>query len=488
MHFQLVHLSGPQRGKTQVCRRRRVRIGTAKDAAVRFPSGRPIARRHADIEFNEPECAFHLRAREGRVFVGDREVHEVILEDDDTIEVGLNGPRLRFKIVEGSTCKPVREMLRDARQARTERGLSAWVRSLERDLVLRSSWQLRTALLFVVVGLAFGAAYLGGALASRRVAGRQQTFWQEEAKSWSSRIEALQSQMHGQLEQFRDIEAQHASREELAALRADLAQRAQVVDALVARNAALQKVLDVYSRGVCLIYGVFEFIPPPEAKDIDPVEPIRIQYFGSGFLVSTRGHVITNRHVAEPWADESSFDDLLSQQFTPRFVALTAVFPGVPPVAVDPKTIELTPDGVDVAVMQVRVADVPVLPLHEGDLRELRGGPIILIGYPTGLNGVLARAEPELVAEVLELAPDTRSLVEELAKRGAVVPIITQGALNEVRPRRLVYDAETTFGGSGGPVFAADGTVIGVNFAVTRDFGGSNFGVPIEFARRLLPE
>jgi len=75
----------------------------------------------------------------------------------------------------------------------------------------------------------------------------------------------------------------------------------------------------------------------------------------------------------------------------------------------------------------------------------------------------------------------------ELAAKGAIAPVITQGALNEVRERRLVYDAETTFGGSGGPVFASDGTVIGVNFAVTRDFGGANFGVPIEFARRLLP-
>jgi S1-C subfamily serine protease len=58
--------------------------------------------------------------------------------------------------------------------------------------------------------------------------------------------------------------------------------------------------------------------------------------------------------------------------------------------------------------------------------------------------------------------------------------------LNEVRERRLVYDAETTSGGSGGPVFGPDGSVVGVNFAVTRDFSGSNFWVPIHFARPLL--
>jgi len=35
-------------------------------------------------------------------------------------------------------------------------------------------------------------------------------------------------------------------------------------------------------------------------------------------------------------------------------------------------------------------------------------------------------------------------------------------------------------------VFASNGTVVGVNFAVTRDFAGSNFGVPIRFALALL--
>jgi serine protease Do len=49
-----------------------------------------------------------------------------------------------------------------------------------------------------------------------------------------------------------------------------------------------------------------------------------------------------------------------------------------------------------------------------------------------------------------------------------------------------VYDAATTSGGSGGPLFNRNGKVIGINFAVLRDFGGSNLAVPARYATKLL--
>ena len=51
---------------------------------------------------------------------------------------------------------------------------------------------------------------------------------------------------------------------------------------------------------------------------------------------------------------------------------------------------------------------------------------------------------------------------------------------------RLVYDAQTTSGGSGGPLFNDSGKVIGVNFAILSGFSGSNFAVPISRAAKLL--
>jgi S1-C subfamily serine protease len=470
---------------------RRLQIGTARNATIRFPQRSHVARHHAEITFAEAECSFHLTALEGRVFVNGSEVREVILEHNDLLEIGLNGPKVRFRIPAGSTCKPVRQMLRDAHEVRRESGLLAFASVLQRDLLFQSSWLARLTIAVLVVAVAFGAAYMGGTVGTQRATERHESLRQEQVNSWTVQMAALREQLQKQLEEFRHEQAGHASREELTELRSDLARRAQVVDSLVAGNQALQHVLDVYSRGVCLIHGVFTLQKPPGEQNAareeseDPL--LQLEYFGSGFLATPEGQVITNRHVAEPWSNDETAAQLLTQGLVPHFVELTASFPGKEPVPVDPTTIRLSTEGVDVAILQVRVEGVPVLPMYDGDVRAFRGGHVILLGYPTGLNGVLARAEPDLVADVLARATDTRTLIVELAAKGAISPVITQGALNEVRERRLVYDAETTFGGSGGPVFGPDGTVIGVNFAITRGFGGSNFGVPIEFTRRLLP-
>jgi len=44
----------------------------------------------------------------------------------------------------------------------------------------------------------------------------------------------------------------------------------------------------------------------------------------------------------------------------------------------------------------------------------------------------------------------------------------------------------TTTGGSGGPLFNNEGKVIGINFAMVREFGGSNFAIPVNYGMSLL--
>lgn len=274
-------------------------------------------------------------------------------------------------------------------------------------------------------------------------------------------------------------------------LRDELAGYAEVAERAGRDDAALREVFEVYSRGVCLIHGIFTLFQVQNGQREQMTnaagDPLLLEYVGSGFLASAEGHVLTNRHVAEPWWRNPTVAPLIQVGLVPDFVSLSLTFPGKDPIAVDTATIRLGPEDIDVGVLKVEVEGVPVLPLAPGSATELRGDRVVLLGYPTGLNALLARSERDLVEEVMQAATDTTSLITELARRGAVAPIITQGALNEVKPRRLVYDAATTTGGSGGPVFGASGLVIGINFAITRNFDGSNFGVPISFARPLLP-
>ena len=117
----------------------------------------------------------------------------------------------------------------------------------------------------------------------------------------------------------------------------------------------------------------------------------------------------------------------------------------------------------------------------------ISGSPVVLIGYPTGIEGILARIDEATLKRIAQAAGDnTQGLVQELARRKLIRPLVTQGHLGVVGPDRLVYDAQTTSGGSGGPVFDGSGKVIGVNFAILSGFSGSNFAVPIARAAKMV--
>ena len=293
-----------------------------------------------------------------------------------------------------------------------------------------------------------------------------------------------------QLEVCRRQHEAQVSTAEVKALRAELQRIGSVADQQTRRHTAMQRVMSDYSRGVCLIHGIFTLKERHENTmshvTEDDGEPFELEYLGSGFLVHESGLIVTNRHVAEPWWNNTRVAPLLARGLVPAFIKLTVTFPGRPTITINPGTIRVSAEDADVAVMTASVSGVPVLPLSERDALQLRGERLMLLGFPTGLSALLARADPEVAAAALAEAIDTTTLIEALSRRHAISPVITHGTLSDTTARQLIYDAVTTSGGSGGPVFDADGEVIGVNFAVLRDFQGSNFGVPIRFARQLL--
>ena len=92
MRAQLLHLSGPLRGRTVTHEEEHLLIGTDPDADVRFPEGVKVQPRHAEIAYVVEGCAFYLRPIEGQVFVNRQEVKEVILQHGDLLEFGADGP------------------------------------------------------------------------------------------------------------------------------------------------------------------------------------------------------------------------------------------------------------------------------------------------------------------------------------------------------------------------------------------------------------
>jgi serine protease Do len=166
---------------------------------------------------------------------------------------------------------------------------------------------------------------------------------------------------------------------------------------------------------------------------------------------------------------------------------MTAYFPGVPHgIAIKTEKIS---SAADVAVVTGNVSELGIkqIALADGHRSVVSGGPVVLLGYPTALDAILARAGTETLQSIATASKgDPKQVMEELARRNLIRPIATQGHIGDVLLDKIVYDAQTTSGGSGGPLFNGEGKVIGINFAMVREFGGSNFAIPVGFGKSLL--
>jgi S1-C subfamily serine protease len=231
--------------------------------------------------------------------------------------------------------------------------------------------------------------------------------------------------------------------------------------------------------------------PPPFAVDGEgPI--VTATFIGTGFLVGRDGTVLTGRHVARPWEAEDQAEALRELGVRPRLEQLRAFFPALAePVPLAQGRVS---ESADLMLLTAALAPgaVPVLPLDTTP--AVPGRPVMLLGYPAGLELLLARVPPRVVralvpGDVAEIADDTVDvprLLSELARRRLIRPHASWGYLAEVRPHLITYDARTAIGGSGGPVFATSGRVIGVTHAVLPDVDGIAFGVPVRHALALF--
>jgi len=299
--------------------------------------------------------------------------------------------------------------------------------------------------------------------------------------------------------------------ENTSALQSQLAVVEGRLEKLESGNKAAQTIIQTYEPSVCLIHVVLAFGDhttglrlhytgvasngePATDEHNNPLlsltgtgPEVHLDVFGTGFLASASGQILTNHHVAEPWWQDDDLKDLLDQGLEPTIIEMTAYFPGVTHgIAI---TTEKISSAADVAVLKANTAGLGIrqIALAEGHHAAVSGGPVVLLGYPTALNAILARAGEETLQSIATATNgDPKQVMEELARRNLIRPVTTQGHIGDVLPDKIVYDAQTTSGGSGGPLFNDEGKVIGINFAMVREFGGSNFAIPVGYGKALL--
>ncbi|MDQ6952273.1 MAG: DegQ family serine endoprotease [Mariprofundaceae bacterium] len=163
---------------------------------------------------------------------------------------------------------------------------------------------------------------------------------------------------------------------------------------------------------------------------------------GTGFIVSSKGYIVTNNHVIEG-ADEIVVKTSNGKEYKATVMGADA--------------------KLDVALLKIKAKHLHAAKL--GDSKKLRVGDwVIAIGNPFGLEQTV-----------------TAGIV---SARGRV---IGSGPYDDY----IQTDAAINPGNSGGPLFNTKGEVVGINAAIYTKSGGSNgigFAIPINLAHSVFEE
>ena len=188
-----------------------------------------------------------------------------------------------------------------------------------------------------------------------------------------------------------------------------------------------------------------QFFTPRGAEQV-------VEGYGSGFIISPDGVVITNQHVTQG-AEQIVVTTRDGRDFPAKIQGE------------DPLT--------DIAVLKVDATSLPTAPL--GKSTDLMIGEwVVAVGNPFAY--LLGNTEPTVTAGVVSAVG--RNLLPSEGQPGIYVGMIQT-------------DAPINPGNSGGPLANAVGEVVGVNSSIFTSSGGSvgiGFAIPIERALRVADE
>jgi S1-C subfamily serine protease len=170
---------------------------------------------------------------------------------------------------------------------------------------------------------------------------------------------------------------------------------------------------------------------------------------GSGFVIDTDGHLITNNHVVEG-----------ATSIRVKLGSSEATHPAEV-VGADPAT--------DVALLKVDAPADQLHPLALGDSSQVRvGDPVVAIGNPFGLDRTVTSGIVSALQRQIQ-APNGFSISHVIQTDAAINP-----------------------GNSGGPLIDAGGNVVGINSQIQTGGGNGNvgigFAIPIDTAREVVTQ
>ncbi len=170
---------------------------------------------------------------------------------------------------------------------------------------------------------------------------------------------------------------------------------------------------------------------------------------GSGFVLDTEGHIVTNEHVVEGATS-------LSVRIGDKGALVPAELVGADA-------------GTDLAVLKVDPAQTGTLhPLTLGDSSKISvGQTAIAIGSPYGLQSTL-----------------TSGIISALGRD-------IQSPSGQTISGAIQTDAAINPGNSGGPLLDSSGDVIGINAQIATQSGanaGVGFAIPIDTIKQVVPQ
>jgi len=262
---------------------------------------------------------------------------------------------------------------------------------------------------------------------------------------------------------------------ETASLEQQVHQLSRQVADLERQQSFSAAAVDDARESVAYIYGIYH---------VSGRASFRARVAGTGFVVAP-GLLATNRHVAEPWYGDREVAVALRQGGSPVLEKLEAYFPGSP-LPVKLETAVVAKHG-DLAVLRLEATAFTkkLRPLTLSQMLPHVGESVSVLAYPMGVTGMVAKS-PAVVYERLSSHSDDADTAGELAALSLIRPSATFGHIGDVTGDKLIYDAPTARGGSGGPVLNLRGEVVGINSAYIDGFSGGTLGITATELRPLM--